>query len=410
MPTAEQPYRQHRAPTAYRGADFDAEIDDIYRWLKRIVEETGVTGVGPPGSSVINPHEILSATHTDTTVDTPVDGDLMIRSGSYWIRLGIGTADMVLRAVTGIPAWSFIVDAMVDAAAAIAWTKIDKAGSSLGDLTTRSATDLTSGNLAIARLNNGTDASAATFWRGDGVWEAAGGTQDVPLLDGDEHNDTIASTPQAGDLVYAEAGEIEGLDKVFFSGATIGGLPIGETSGLSFFFGGAAVPVMYGDIAVAKWVRKPLSELLTSDLFQTSGASAYRSTNFVLADATPTAVSFEAVTFDDAVFWSSGSPTRLTIPAAQAGTYVIEACGNWASAMVGVAFVAIYVNGVKFSRTVTAVGNLVTSADNVAVLTSIARLVAGDYVQLVLEHKKNVPGSHTIIGGATATYLKIIKV
>lgn len=43
-----------------------------------------------------------------------------------------------------------IVNAMIDAAAAIVWTKIDKSGSSLADLATRSAGDLNSGTLGAS--------------------------------------------------------------------------------------------------------------------------------------------------------------------------------------------------------------------------------------------------------------------
>ena len=45
-----------------------------------------------------------------------------------------------------------ILNADVNASAAIAWTKIDKTGSSLADLTTRSAGDLSSGTLLAARM------------------------------------------------------------------------------------------------------------------------------------------------------------------------------------------------------------------------------------------------------------------
>lgn len=57
------------------------------------------------------------------------------------------TGDGVTAIAAGV-----IVDADVNASAAIAWTKLSKTGASLADLPTRSAADLSSGTLAAARL------------------------------------------------------------------------------------------------------------------------------------------------------------------------------------------------------------------------------------------------------------------
>lgn len=82
-------------------------------------------------------------------------------------RLGSGTANST-KVLRGDQTWDQVADAQVAAAAAIAWTKISKTGSSLADLTTRSAADLSSGILPLARLsgitNTEIDAAAAIGW------------------------------------------------------------------------------------------------------------------------------------------------------------------------------------------------------------------------------------------------------
>jgi hypothetical protein len=84
--------------------------------------------------------------------------------------LTAGSENDVLRVSGGTPSWGLVANANIDASAAIAWAKISKTGSSLADLATRSAGDLSSGNLAYARLP-GTTAGA---WNSAGV--SLGGT------------------------------------------------------------------------------------------------------------------------------------------------------------------------------------------------------------------------------------------
>lgn len=87
-------------------------------------------------------------------------------SGSTYLRGDQTWASLPADAVTSIFGRTGTV---VAATNDYTWAQVDKTTSSLADLMTRSAADLTSGTLATARLGTGT-ASSSTYLRGDQTW------------------------------------------------------------------------------------------------------------------------------------------------------------------------------------------------------------------------------------------------
>lgn len=138
---------------------------------------TALTG----GGSVTTPHNLLSTTHPDTlAASPPTRGDIVCANSTpKWARFALGASGTFLRSDGTDCTWSTVgstltalnatqltsgtvplarisglLNAQVDAAAAIAWSKLSTTGSSLADLTTRSAADLSSGTLLDARLSS----------------------------------------------------------------------------------------------------------------------------------------------------------------------------------------------------------------------------------------------------------------
>jgi hypothetical protein len=98
----------------------------------------------------------LAAARGGTGLSTFAQGSLLAASAAdTWAALAIGTSGKVLTTNGTDPSWNLLTNTNIDAAAAIDWTKISKTGSSLADLTTRSASDLSTGTLAQARGGTG---------------------------------------------------------------------------------------------------------------------------------------------------------------------------------------------------------------------------------------------------------------
>jgi hypothetical protein len=111
----------------------------------------------------------------------------------------------------------------------------------------------------------------------------------------------------------------------------------------------------------------------------------YNSADIALASATPTALTFDSISFDTQQMHDVvRSPSRITIPASVAGYYLIGACVQWAASAIGIRQIQIRLNGATILASDT--------RDNVAVGTSpehavqtVYRLNAGDYLEVVAQ-------------------------
>lgn len=105
---------------------------------------------------------------------------------------------------------------------------------------------------------------------------------------------------------------------------------------------------------------------------------AYRTTNQSIANATWTAIQFDATRFNTGAMWVSGSNTRITF--ALAGGYVVAGGISFAGAAAGYRYTSIMVNGgtdIVFSRN----GNTDANDQHVFIST-VYQFNAGDYIQM----------------------------
>lgn len=237
------------------------------------------------------------------------------------------------------------------------------------------------------------------------------------------HPDTIPDAPQPGALVVGTPQDIDtDISPYWMDGAELDIVPVAlDPGGEDYWIDGAPLDgSLGGSLSDVKWQRSTPTNAETFPVFNGSGiewrgvgsagsvegASAYSSSfSQLIPQSTQTVIDFVAVSDDSGPFWSSGNPSRLTVPTGKGGTYEVLAQATWAAA-VGSYALRILVNGVQRAETTynDVTGGIVIGQQTVRRLV----LSPGDYVQLAVLTPD--AGGRTLTGGVNVTFLELVKV
>lgn len=143
------------------GVDYTRWLTVVKQRIESLLPASGFTAdLSMKGSPVVPWDSVLKAGSSLADLETTNAGDLAVGTLRA-ARMPALTGDVTsaVGTVATVLADGVVTNTKVATLAAIAWSKISKVGSSLADLATRSAADLTSGLLALARGGLGFDAS-----------------------------------------------------------------------------------------------------------------------------------------------------------------------------------------------------------------------------------------------------------
>jgi hypothetical protein len=132
------------------------------------------------------------------------------------------------------------------------------------------------------------------------------------------------------------------------------------------------------------------------------GVSAYKNVNQTISNATFTAITLEAESFDTDAFHSTSTNTsRFTVPSGKGGKYSISGVVAYATNATGSRIAAVYKNGtlVNYSSVLQAV--TAGGSGTYVPISFVVNLVAGDYVEVFGFQASG--GSLDIVNGGSGT-------
>lgn len=229
------------------------------------------------------------------------------------------------------------------------------------------------------------------------------------------HTDTTPASPALGDLVVAQRSAALDVDRCYLDGLPYDSLPNSNDAGAEAFWLDGVPADGLASTSLVTWQRKgngAPGSVLTAGAsgpdWQPAagtalGVSVYRATDLVILDRIHTVIPLSTVIADDGAFWSAGLPTRLTVPAGQAGWYAVVGQIATLAATGRRMYTEIYVNGTLRAR---CGGDFVTVQAAVVI-----KLAVGDYVELYGYTDQDVPYAYTetALGGAASTLISMVR-
>lgn len=345
-------------------ANVNDTIEDIYEWLRTLRTLTDAAAAAAAAGGGGSAHDLLSATHTDTTAAAEVDGDLIVGQAGKFARLAKGTDGKALIMVAGAPTWSIDASGLTPAAHNLL-------SATHGDSSPAAAVN---GDLVVAQRDVSGSSDVEKYWL-DGL----------PI-------DSLSNANDGGSMAYW----LDGLPHV--------GLGSYGTPKWARKANGSTVGMV-----LTAGVDGPDWQLPASASALPTFAHVYMGADLpMVAAAAAVPIPFSAIVSDASSFWSSGAPTRLTVPAAAAGRYVVLVQTFWTVALVANAWLAIYKNGVMQAESALTAGAAIGTR---APLQShfIADLAVGDYLEAYV-YLEAGGGGISVKGGIRTTFMQMVKV